>query len=80
MTAGVAEWIQDGDQAQIARCLDRHQSGDWGDIHGEDRGLNEEDLRNGNRILSVYTVMDRRIWIITEADRSVTTVLFPEEY
>ncbi|PYC25239.1 hypothetical protein DMX02_04050 [Pseudomonas jessenii] len=59
----------------------RHIQGDWGDICDEDRGLNEEALMSGNRLMSVYNINDElKIWIITEADRSVTTILLPEEY
>jgi hypothetical protein len=67
-----------------AELLARHLGGDWGDIHPEDRGLNERALRDGDRLLSVYgedkTGEDSRIWIITEADRSATTILRPEDY
>jgi hypothetical protein len=67
-----------------AELLARHLSGDWGDIHPDDRGLNEQALRHGDRLLSVYgedkTDEDSRIWIITEADRSATTILRPEDY
>jgi hypothetical protein len=67
-----------------AGLLARHLSGDWGDIHPDDRGLNERALRCGDRLLSVYgedkTGEDSRIWIITEADRSATTILRPEDY
>jgi hypothetical protein len=67
-----------------AELLARHLSGDWGDIHPDDRGLNEEALRCGARLLSVYgedkTGEDSRIWIITEAERSATTILRPEDY
>jgi hypothetical protein len=67
-----------------AALLARHVTGDWGDIHPDDRGLNEEALRCGNRLLSVYdedkTGEDSRIWIITEADRSATMILRPEDY
>ncbi len=59
----------------------RHASGDWGDTHEEDAGLNDEALINGDRILSVYKLTDEvTIWIITEWDRSVTTILLPSEY
>lgn len=61
--------------------LGRHLSGDWGDICDEDRGLNEAALKHGSRLLSVY--YDRngtKYWIITEADRSATTILLPEDY
>jgi len=63
------------------RFLARHMQGDWGDICDEDRGLNEQALIDGLRLMSVYKVAeDLKIWIITEADRSVTTILLPEEY
>ena len=61
--------------------LYRHHCGDWGDLCEEDKQANEEALAEGFRILSCYQVGDgKRIYIITEADRSVTTVLLPEEY
>jgi len=64
-----------------AALLRRHVSGDWGDIHPEDDGLNEEALETGARILSVLRHGRRpnRLWIITEADRSAT-ILRPEDY
>lgn len=59
----------------------RHMQGDWGDVCDEDRQLNEDALIDGNRLMSVYNVnAELKIWIITEADRSVTTILLPEEY
>lgn len=63
-----------------SELLQRHQRGDWGDVPPEDAAENELSIVNGNRILSSYTVGDERIWIITEADRSSTTLLLPEEY
>jgi hypothetical protein len=61
--------------------LDRHQAGDWGEIDPEDRGVNEEALRMDARVFSVYRLSDgEKVWIITEADRSSTCVLLPEEY
>jgi hypothetical protein len=61
--------------------LDRHQAGDWGEIEPEDRGVNEEALKEGARIFSVYRLSDgTKVWIITEADRSSTCILLPEEY
>lgn len=60
--------------------LARHQSGDWGMIPDEDTKENQFALENGLRILSSYPLGNDRIWIITEADRSVTTLLLPEEY
>lgn len=58
----------------------RHQRGDWGNVPHEDAAENDLSVVNGFRILSSYPVGDGRIWIITEADRSSTTLLLPEEY
>ena len=60
--------------------LSRHCSGDWGELDHQDRRENELSLKNGYRILSSYPVGGEKVWIITEADRSVTTILLPEEY
>lgn len=61
--------------------LSRHLSGDWGDLCPEDKTENELSLKYGFRLLSSYHVTDtENIWIITEADRSVTTLLLPAEY
>jgi hypothetical protein len=61
--------------------LGRHQVGDWGDVPPEDRRENELSVNQGFRILSSYLLDDdQRVWIITEADRSVTTILLPDEY
>ena len=61
--------------------LIRHANGDWGDVCKEDWKSNDEALKNGLRLLSEYKLPDgRRIWIITEWDRSATTLLFPEDY
>ena len=60
--------------------LTRHSSGDWGELGDDDRKENERSLRHGWRVLSSYPVGNRRVWIITAADRSVTTILLPEEY
>lgn len=59
----------------------RHASCDWGDVFKEDWESNDEALKNGQRLLSEYKLPDgKRIWIITEWDRSATTLLFPEDY
>jgi hypothetical protein len=61
--------------------LARHLLGDWGELDAYDRRANDEALQQGLRLLSRYTLSDKTvIWIITEADRSVTTILLPEEY
>ena len=58
----------------------RHVQGDWGDLCEEDRAENEFSVKNGFRILSSYTTQYGKLWVITEADRSATTFLLPEEY
>ena len=61
--------------------LARHASGDWGEVDEHDRKANEYAVENGLRVLSAYTQSNgERIWLITEADRSMTTILLPEEY
>ena len=61
--------------------IQRHVSGDWGDICAEDRQANVDALQYGYRLMSVYAVTPSdKLWIITEADRSSTTLLLPEEY
>jgi hypothetical protein len=78
-----------GDMSFLARCLNRHVRGDWGCVCEEDWETNNQALKEGNRILSAYAINDAKpcegfgnntLWIITEADRSVTTFLLPEEY
>jgi len=59
----------------------RHQNGDWGDVCVEDKAENELSIKEGFRLLSAYTLPGGcKIWVITEADRSATTILLPEEY
>jgi hypothetical protein len=60
--------------------LARHATGDLGELCAFDRHQNERALREGYRVLSSYEVPAGRIWIITEADRSITTILLPEEF
>ena len=68
------------DSQAVNEGLSRHASGDWGEVGEADRQENELSLREGFRLLSVYGTGKGRFWIITEADRSVTTVLMPEDY
>ena len=72
------------DDAQFAmfvlQCIRRHASGDWGNLGDADKKENEFSLKNDLRLLSSYEQGDYKIWIISEADRSATTILFPEEY
>ena len=58
----------------------RHVTGDWGDMADEDKATNDEAVKDEERIHSVYNVGPGRIWVITEWDRSVTTILLPEDY
>ena len=65
----------------INQLLFRHHSGDWSEMDPEDQTANERALAEGSRIFSAFEVADNvRIWIITEADRSSTCVLLPDEY
>ena len=66
---------------EILLGIQRHQAGDWGNLPDEDRMANDRALAQGGRIFSAYETHNGiRFWIITEADRSVTTVLLPEDY
>ena len=60
--------------------LKRHAMGDWGDLSEEDKKENEFSLDKNLRLLSAYETGPRKIWIITESNREVSTILFPEEY
>ena len=61
--------------------LRRHVTGDWGDVPEEDRLSNEQALIHGDRLLSSYRIRESlTVWIITEADRSATTLLLPDDY
>jgi hypothetical protein len=61
--------------------LNRHRTGDWGEVDAEDWAANDQAVVHGERILSAYTLKDGvRLWIITEADRAATTILLPDEY
>lgn len=78
ITANAKKILTDSD---IENALNRHQSGDWGELCEEDKQVNEDALKDGDRILSVYISSGgKRFWVITEADRSCTTVLMPEDY
>lgn len=95
-TRGVNKVVADNTEfAKFAvNSLKRHLNGDWGDLDDEDKRTNEKALTHGERLLSAYKDArfpqngnsttggepGRTIWIITEADRSATTILFPDEY
>ena len=65
---------------EITAALHRFTCGDWGEMEQEDIEANSEALRNGERLFAAYETSEGKIWIITEADRSATTILFPDEY
>lgn len=78
ITTNAAETL---DGSSVLEAIIRHQCGDWGECCPQDRDANEEALVTGARIFSVYRDSeDVKFWIITEWDRSVTTVLLPEDY
>ena len=64
----------------LPALLERHRSGDWGDVPEEDARENEFSVKYGYRIVSSYRVAEERLWVITESDRSATTLLLPSEY
>ncbi len=79
-TPGALLALQKAEQAPH-EFLDRHARGDWGDVPDQDKQENEFSVQHGFRILSAYTTSaDDQIWLLTEADRSVTTILLPSEY
>ena len=65
---------------EVLTALQRHNSGDWGDLCPEDALANDSSVQEGGRLLSAYGEGRLRFWIITESDRSVTTILLPEDY
>lgn len=70
-----------GGPAVSRQLLRRHLAGDWGDVDPEDWAANERALRDGARLLSAYMLATgERLWILTEGDRSATTILLPADY
>lgn len=83
VTSGIHAFMENNPQftLHVHQSLARHLSGDWGDLSKQDRATNEEALLDGYRLFSAYKLEGMPpIWIITEADRSVTTILLPDEY
>lgn len=83
LTQGVHSMVQEDDKFAdfVGDSFKRHCQCDWGDLDKEDKDANDWSLRNGERLFSKYNYNDDvSIYIITEWDRSVTTILFPEEY
>lgn len=81
LTPGAVEALEEADVLGL-RYLTRHAMGDWGDVSDDDKRANDRALVDGSRIFSAYIlpVTGEKIWIITEADRSKTTFLLPDEY
>ncbi|MBK9784076.1 MAG: hypothetical protein IPP59_07740 [Betaproteobacteria bacterium] len=81
MTAGIDDLVRHG-RINPTPYLLRHLAGDWGDLSDHDRQLNDAALKSGaDRLFSSYQITpDLKLWIITEWDRSVTTLLLPSEY
>lgn len=83
MTSGVNNKIAESEKfaREIKICMEKYITCDWGDLCNEDKEMNDNALRNGNdRILAAYDTSEGKIYIITEQDRSYTTILFTHEY
>ena len=89
MTKNIAEFSSQSQNRflWINTCLSKHQNGNWGDLSKDDIVSNEQALKSSERLFSAYRIPDeleyphhQKVWIITERDRSVTTVLFPSDY
>lgn len=80
LTPGAQDALEKNGQSAREFLL-RHGTGDWGELSEEDAIENNLALVNGTRLLSVYSLLDGiKLWVITEPDRSVTTLLLPKEY
>ena len=85
MTTNLQGKIQESNpehwEEELQQLITRHASGDWGELVEEDKRENQLSLKLGFRIFSAYTTdSEIRVWVITEADRSCTTALLPEDY
>lgn len=83
MTSGVNNKIAESEKfaKEIKICMEKYITCDWGDLCNEDKEMNDNALRNGNdRILAAYDTSKGKVYIITEHDRSATTILFADEY
>lgn len=79
VTCGINDLIANG--LNVFPFFIRHLNGDWGDLCQDDIALNHQALKEGTRLFSAYQISpDLKIWIITEVDRSATTILLPSEY
>jgi hypothetical protein len=79
-TPGALEAMEQAGQIPMD-LFRRHQQGDWGEVCHDDKQANEQAIDAEERLLSAYTLKSGvKVWVITEADRSVTTILLPDEY
>lgn len=82
-TAGINDKMADSEAFStfVRESIGRHGRQDWGDLDPDDRNTNDDALNHGGRLFSAYEHQELpKIWIITEWNRSATTVLFPDEY
>lgn len=81
-TRGVADEMESNPTfaREISAALGRYRQRDWGDLCHEDAELNDQAVKAGERVLAAYSTSRGTVWIITEWDRSATTILFPSEY
>lgn len=80
MTQGIQNLAGVAHILDVNDLLHRHANGDWGNLDEEDAAANDHAVDNKERILSSYLLAGEKVWIITEWDRSVTTILLPKEY
>lgn len=81
MTSGIRDMANDMlFRSGIDKALQCHMNGDWGSISDDDKEANDDALKNDDRLFSAYHIGGTKIWIVTEWNRSVTTILLPEEY
>lgn len=78
-TSGVTAWAE-RHQIDLTRLLRRHHCGEWGDLDADDKTANEDALIHGTRIFSAYKIGTRKIYVISEHDRSMTTIMLAQEY
>ena len=79
-TPGALALLEQANQSPL-EFLSRHLRGDWGDLCQDDKAENESSLKYGFRLMSSYQITEtKKLWVITEGDRSVTTLLLPAEY
>lgn len=82
VTRGINEKVQRNEYfgIEMLNCFSKYMKNDWGKICAEDKACNDHAVEHGDRILAAYDTCEGEIWIITEWDRSATTILLPDEY